>query len=287
LASASSPPPISRRTLVLGVPAAGILLIALFIYLGFPYAQLGERIAAEVKRREGIALQFQDVGPDLQLAGPGIEATGVRATLPSGAAVRIDELRLRPAWSLAWLRGDPAFHTEVESEQLGSASGTLVLGETPGFTGDLMDVAVQRLPLPPGSPFGAIDGLVNARLDVALGPDGAPQGEAQVDAREGSLQLPGFALAIPFATLSGELAFGGDAWVAVNRLDLEGPMASAKVTGNVLPAASFAQAPLRLEAEIVAKTALQNAMRQAGVRFDRSGAAKLRVTGTVAVPNIR
>jgi hypothetical protein len=64
-------------------------------------------------------------------------------------------------------------------------------------------------------------------------------------------------------------------------------MVSGDVTGKVLQAASFMEAQLRLEAEIKAESSIRSAMRSSGLRLDRSGKAKFRITGTVAQPNVR
>jgi len=64
-------------------------------------------------------------------------------------------------------------------------------------------------------------------------------------------------------------------------------MLTAAVTGSVLQAESFAEAPIRMEAEITAEANLQPAIKNMGVRFDRSGKAKVRISGTVAAPILR
>jgi type II secretion system protein N len=274
-----------RSLLLVGVPLAGVFLVLLFIYLGFPYDKLGDRIKAETQRASAVRIDFQEVGPSLHLAGPGIEATGVRATLPDGETVRLERAMLRLAWSLAWFRGAPAVYAEIESEA-GNAAGTLILGEAGGWSGDLEHVDVAKLPLSQFAHLGTLDGVLDASVDILLGERG-PEGSATFETRDGSIGLADLPMPIPFETFSGELIFGDDAYVAVKRLDLEGPLLSAGVTGKVLQAASFSEAPLRLEVEIEAKPAIRAAMRSAGVRVDRKGKAKTRITGTVAKPNVR
>jgi type II secretion system protein N len=274
-----------RPLLLVGVPVAGVLLVSLFIYRGFPYDKLGDRIKAETQRAGAVRIDFQDVGPSLHLAGPGIEATGVRATLSNGETFRFERTMLRPAWSLAWLRGAPAVYAEIESEA-GNAVGTFILGETGGWSGDLEQVDVGKLPLSQFAHIGTLDGLLEASVDILLGEQG-PEGSMTFEARDGAIGLADFPMQIPFEKLSGELLFGDDAYVAVERLNLEGPMMSAGVTGNVLQAASFSEAPLRLEIEIEAKPAIGAAMQSAGIRIGRNGKAKARITGTVAKPKVR
>ena len=151
---------------------------------------------------------------------------------------------------------------------------------------DLEQVDVGKLPLSEFAHMGSLDGVLEASVDILLGEQG-PEGSVTFDAHDGSLGLADFPIQIPFEKLSGELLFGGNAYVAVKRLDLEGPMMSAGVTGNVLQAASFSEAPLRLEVAIEAKSAIAAAMRSAGIRVGRNGKAKARITGTVAEPQVR
>ncbi len=274
-----------RPLLVFGLPVAGVLLVAFFIYLGFPYHKLGDRIATEIQRSSGVRIDFEDIGASLQLVAPGIEATGVRATLSDGSSYRIERAMLRPAWSLAWFRGTPAVYAEVESE-LGGAAGTLLLGEAGGWSGELSQVAVGRIPIPPLEAVGNIDGRLDATIDLVLAEAG-PEGSIEFAATEGSVGLAKFPMDIPFETLSGELSFGGEAFISIERLELDGPMLTASLTGKVLQAASFAQAPMRLEAELTAEPNLRPAFKNAGVRVDREGNSKVRITGTVESPMVR
>ena len=278
-------PALPRSVRIFGIPLLGLLLVALFIYLGFPYAKLGDRIADELQRRHGVRVEIESLSPRLHLSGPGLQARGVRATLPDGDALRIDRIALRPAWSAAWLRGDQAVYAEIESE-LGNLAGTVVLGGSNGFAGNVEQVMIGRLPFEPAAGLGSLEGLLDATVDVLVGEQG-PAGQASFEARDGSLAFAGFPMAIPFETLTGELDFGGEALIAVNRVDLAGPMINANASGSVLQGASFSVAPLRLEVEIEAKAGLLSAMRGAGLRVDRNGKSKVRITGTVSQPNVR
>jgi type II secretion system protein N len=232
-----------------------------------------------------VRIDFEDIGASLQLVAPGIEATGVRATLSDGSSYRIERAMLRPAWSLAWFRGTPAVYAEIESE-LGGAAGTLLLGEAGGWSGELSQVAVGRIPIPPLEAVGNIDGRLDATIDLVLAEAG-PEGSIEFAATEGSVGLAKFPIDIPFETLSGELIFGGEAFISIERLELDGPLLTASLTGNVLQAASFAQAPMRLEAELTAEPNLRTAITNAGVRVDREGRSKVRITGTVESPMVR
>jgi len=276
---------IPRPLLLLGVPLAGVFLVSLFIYLGFPYELLGEHIAAELRRSGSVRVDFQSVGPSLAIAGPGIEAGGVRATLSDAQTYRVERAVLRPAWSMAWFRGTPAVHTQIES-LYGDAVGTLILGDSGGWSGDLQRVDLDKLPLPGLASVGSFGGVVDASVDILLAEQG-PRGEVSFEARDGSIGLANLPVDIPFEKLSGELTFGDDAYMAVKRLAMEGPLVSGEMKGKLLQAASFMQCPLRLEGEIKAESSIRSAMRSSGLRLDRSGKAKFRITGTVAQPNVR
>jgi type II secretion system protein N len=274
-----------RSFFVVGIPVAGIVLVAFFIYLGFPYEKLGDRIATEIQRSSGVRIDFEDIGASLQLVAPGIEASGVRATLNDGRSYRVERAMLRPAWSFAWFRGTPAIYAEIESE-LGNAAGTLFLGDAGGWSGELSQVAVGRIPIPPLEAAGNLDGRFDATIDLALGEAG-PEGSLEFSASEGSVGLAKFPVDIPFETLSGELIFGGENLLSIERLELAGPMLDASLTGKVLQAPSFAEAPIRLEAKLTAEANLRPAIVDAGVRVDREGKSTVRITGTVASPMVR
>jgi type II secretion system protein N len=274
-----------RPLFVLGIPAAGVLLVAFFVYLGFPYNKLGDRIATEIQRRSGARIDFAEIGASLQLAAPGIEATGVRATLNDGRSYRIERAMLRPAWSLSWFRGTPAVHAEIESE-LGDAYGTLLLGEAGGWSGELTQIAVGKIPIPPLEAVGNLDGRFDASIDLVLAEAG-PEGRLEFSATKGSVGLAKFPVDIPFETLSGELLFGGENFVSIESLKLDGPMLTASLTGNVLKAPSFPQAPMRLEAKLTTEPNLRPAIVAAGVRVDRQGKSTVRITGTVESPMVR
>jgi len=273
-----------RPLLIFGVPTAGLLLVLLFIILGFPYDKLGDRIAERLLQ-SGVRVEFDEIGPALRLAGPGLVVTGLRASVEGAETIQLQRALVRPAWSSAWLRGSPALYTEIESES-GAAQGTVILGDRGAWNGTLTQVDVGALPLPANTPFGSLTGVIDATVDLAMEEQRA-KGSVTFDAVDGTLDLVSLPMSIPFETLSGDLTFGGNGYLTVNRLDVRGPAVNAGVTGNVLDATSFAAAPLRLEIAIDAEPAMIAAVRGAGVRIDRNSVGKARVTGTVAAPKIR
>lgn len=268
----------------LGVALAGLVLVGFFFVRGFPYDVLAERIRTELEPR-GVLLQVASIGPAFQLAGPALEATGVRALLSNGQSFAFDRALVRPAWSLAWFTLHPALHLELESP-LGSADGTLVLGDRPAWDGTVSGIDVAQLPIASALRGGGIDGVLDATADVRMSDDG-PVGPVRFEVRDGSLSLPDSPVAVPFERLAGELTLGGDAWATLTSLDLSGPLASASGSGRVGRAASLERAPLDLALTLEVKPAFAGAVRSAGVRVDAEGVAKVTVTGTVASPRIR
>ena len=103
-----------RPLLVIGVPCAGLLLTAFFLFRGFPYDQLADLIVRRFEQSQGTRLVIGEIAPVMQMAGPALEGTGLRATLPSGDLVQIDRALIRAAWSTSWLTGDPAVHLELD-----------------------------------------------------------------------------------------------------------------------------------------------------------------------------
>lgn len=285
MAAATPNESLPRSLRVFGIPLAGFFFFSLFLYLGFPFDRLGSRIASEIRNSYGIEVEFRELNPRLQFAGPGIEANAVHTTFPNGAVYDFDRVRLRPAWSTSWFRGDPAVHLDVTSP-IGDARGTLVLGEAGAWYGDFESVAVSRLPLEGITTLARIGGLVDARVDVQVGEEG-PEGDATFTIKDGSLGIAEFPIEIPFETLTGELHFGDEHFVSIQKFEFDGPMVSGSVSGNVVRAPRFANAPLRLEADLDVKPAMRASVKSSGISVGRDGSAKLRISGTVSQPNIR
>jgi hypothetical protein len=92
---------------------------------------------------------------------------------------------------------------------------------------------------------------------------------------------------IPFEELTGEFRLGGDALLEIASFSGRGPIVSGSGSGKVARAATIQQSPLSLEFELDVMPALAGAARSAGLRVDRQGHTRVRVTGTVAEPQIR
>jgi type II secretion system protein N len=263
-----------------GAALAALALVASFVVWGFPYDLLARRIVGSVARATGFQLQLGELRPRLSLLGPGVQADGVQLTSPGGAALRIDRLRIRPAWSPGWLRLRPAFWIGAELAG-GSVDGTLAAG--PAFAGELAALELERLPVGALWPGAALGGRLDASLDVRATPEG-PAGAVEFAARQGSATLPRVPLPLAFESVTGRLALGGDALVRVEALELTGPGVEARVTGSLGPAPGFAEAPLDLRIELRAEPGLRAALEGFGVPLRPDGRASLHVTGTASGP---
>jgi type II secretion system protein N len=263
--------------------AAGCLLLtALFVLRGFPYESAAASLSAALSRATPLVVTFAEVGPHLSPLGPGLAARGVRVAAPDGTTLRIDGLRVRPAWSLEWLRLRPALRVFADLAG-GSLDGTLVLGRGVGFRGSLAGIDLAQLPIGALWPGAALSGRLDATLDLAPGAAG-PEGPVALEARQGSANVPRLPVPLPFETLTGALVLGGDAWLRIDALALAGPGVRASVAGTLGHAEAFAQAPFSLAIDVEAEPALRDPLVGFGVPLRPDGRGRLRITGTPARP---
>jgi type II secretion system protein N len=277
--------PIPRPLLWIGAPIAGLLLIVVFVFLRFPYDEFAAPLGQRLGEATGSEVVIGGIEPRITIGGPGIAARDVRIVRPDGRWIEIDPLRIRPAWSTAWLNGDPALKIDVDST-VGRSSGMLVLGDPPAWVGEVEDVDLARLPL--GSAGGvAVSGLLVAAADLALGP-GVPTGPLSFDAHTGEIAHPALPIVIDYDRASGDLTLGADPIVEVRALEIDGPVLHASASGNVRIGRGPGDEQLDLEIEVEIKDPAMRAMLQGlGVRLDGRGRAKFALGGTLASPRPR
>ena len=181
----------------------------------------------------------------------------------------------------------PALHLRVASA-LGSARGVLLLDAKPAFRGRVRGLRLATLPMGDALAGLSLEGTADLEGILRRTPAG-PAGRLRIEAREGSIAVPGFPLALPFRSLRGVVAFGdGRGIEIVEPLAFEGPMISGTVTGSVGAAPRLAAARLDLRAELALREpGLAPALAAAGIRTDREGRASVRITGTPARVGIR
>jgi len=274
-----------RRLRIAGPVILGLLLISLFMYLRFPYDRLAEVIEARIELATGARVQLTELGPSLLSLGPGLVATDVRVSRPGAATFSFERVKVRPAWSLSWLRADPALHTAIQSVA-GEVRGTLTFGDAPRWSGDLFDFDIGRLPIAALSPGTSLTGRAEASIDIALEADGAV-GSVHIVAREGSLEHPELLMALPFETLRGELSLGGEHRAEILSMELESPLVTASLRGTIGRSPRFETAPLRLEGSFTVSQEIRGVLNAQGAKLGTSGSGDFLVMGTPARPVVR
>jgi len=281
-----SPARLPRPLLWLGVPLAAVLLTGLFVFLGFPYERVREALASQLGAASGSQVQIAQLEPGLSLLGPVLVAQGVEARFPGGEAFALERARLRPAWSFAWVQGEPALAVDLRAPE-GRMVGTVYAGGRPGFVGRLEEVELGRLPVERLLRDLALDGRASADIDLRQGPRGA-EGRVVLDAREGSLGLPDLPMALPYQRLEGEIDLLPEGGVEIGRLSLEGPMLAVSGSGSVGSLDDPARATLDLLARVeVREASLRPMLRELGLRLDTEGSTEVRLGGTLARPVVR
>lgn len=277
--------PLPRGVVWLGVPVACALLVAFFVYLGFPYDRLADWISWRAGQATGLQLSIGELEPRIGWL-PGFEARDVSVVTQTGERIDLARAWVRPAWSLSWLGGTPALYADVEAG-LGEAQGVVWLGDSGGYEGVLRQVDVARLPfaiLPAGT---ELQGRLDADVDVHLSEAG-PEGAVTFRAGDGVLLHPRLPVGIPFDDLSGVVELGDAHLARIVTLELTGPMLSGGITGTVGHAAVLERGPLELEVRVASQDPnIQGMLRSSGARLDPSGSALLRVTGSLAQPVVR
>ncbi len=270
-----------RRTLLIAF--AYVALTSLFVVLRLPIDRLTPRVAALAGAASGARVSIGALEFHLVALLPELSAIDVDLAWPAGAQLRLDRVRVRPAWSLSWLRGHPSLALSLRSGS-GRIRGTARLGDDPSFRGAVTDLELARLPAALFESTGfAFDGRLSAEFDVVRTEAGV-EGPLTLHATEGSLTLPMLPMGIPFETLEGALALGGETMLTVHSLALEGPLVALTGSGTVdrAPTSALALAA-RLE---VREPALRQLFVSAGLDLGPDGVAELSVRGTVADPLI-
>jgi len=268
------------------VAFAGFVIFLFFVVTGFPYDRLAEYIAVEVERASGLRLTIGDLGPTLHPQGPGIRARNVdiEGDRANPHVYHVDRATLRAAWSTSWLRGQPAVHAEIAGP-LGVVIGTYTMGPEFGLEGVLEDIDLEAPPIREMLPNVYLTGRGGGALNVKQTLSG-PQGWVRFELAEGSVAFGDFPLAIPYESIAGSMLLGDESYLTIEDLTIKGPLFSAEVEGSVESAERFADATLNITIQIQAESDLQIPLASAGVRFDKDGSARVRISGTTIQPVI-
>jgi type II secretion system protein N len=267
------------------VPISAIVLVSLFVFLGFPYDALGARFAMLVGDMTGSQVQIRGVSPRITVGGPGFRAKWVQVVTPDQTTYEAGPVGVRPAWSTSWFSLEPALHVDLESP-VGNATGMLVIGSGFGFDGELSQVDLGLIPIPADAAV-SLSGALEGDVDVFVR-EGAPEGQLKFSAAAGSISHDALPLAIDFETAEGDLVFGGDNFVEVVELSLDGPVVSASAEGTVGESARFGNAPLDLGVDLRIKNpGLVMMVQGFGLQLDGDGRASFDVGGTPTNPRTR
>jgi type II secretion system protein N len=266
-----------RRTLWIG---AVTLLLLVFLAARFPYERLLPPVLEAARAASGAEIEVADLGLGLGLGGPQVVASGVRLRWPGTSELALAAVRVRPAWSLAWLTGTPVWHVDTSGPP-GAFRGEVAQDRV---SGEWREVDTDALPWALVGSLAPVHGRVSGEVDLARS-DGAWRGSAQISGTEGSVDLPGLPVAIPFVAIEAQLEVAPDL-VTLSGGRLQGPLVTANVDGTAsADGASFASWPLDLEVDIEqVDPALRGYLGPLGIPVDGSGRARVRVTGTLAAP---
>jgi type II secretion system protein N len=275
----------ARRGVLVAV--ACTLLTAFFFALRFPYDRFREPLVALLGAASGAEVQVGALSGGLGLGGITLVAAPTTLLWPSGARLELSRVALRPAWSLSWLRGQPALHVDLRAPA-GRLAGTVWPGEPASFDGGVHELALEQLPselLAAAEGF-ALTGRLDADAELSLA-GGALAGELTLDVREGALAAPGSPISIPFERLQAELGLESGS-LRIASASLSGPMVEGSAEGQLGLAGSLADAPLDVQLELrVADPSFRGVLAPLGVRLDGEGRTRLHLQGSLGSPLVR
>jgi len=261
------------------VVAIAVLLLV-FLAARFPYGRLLPPLLSAARAATGAEIEVAELGLGLGFAGPRVVASGVRVRWPGAPELILDAVRVRPAWSLAWLAGTPVWHVDAEGAP-GAWNGVIAADRVAGAWSE---VDTDALPWELLGSMAPLHGRLSGEVALSRS-NGAWEGSALLTGNEGSVDLPGLPVAIPFVALAAELEVA-PALVTLAAGRIEGPLVTANVGGTASAAeGALAAWPLDLQVEIEqVDPALRGYLGPLGIQVDGEGRANLRVTGTLAAP---
>ena len=269
-----------RGRFLIGV--AAVLLTLTLMYVRFPYERFipGAEIAFE--KATGVGLRIGQIDPWPSLMGPGLSLGPLYVDLPVGARLTLEEMRVRPAWSVSWLRGDVTLALEFHDEFFGGQI-LLGLGETTALSGQLVDLDLASVHPKLLAKGLAIDGFSDVDLDLVLAEAGA-EGRVHLNVTQGSFRHPQLPMELPFETVIGELQLGGDSWLTVESFAIDSPLLVGEISGTVGPPP---RSQLDLRGEFEAKQGARAPLRTRGLQVARDGSVSVSIQGAASRPLIR
>jgi len=267
------------------IALAGIVLTGFFVYLGFPYDRLTENLAREIEGGP-VQIRYGEVGPRVHWLGPGVAVTDLSLVFDEMASVRLDELTLRPAWSLSWLRGVPSAYLTATAD---TARGVfeVTLGDALRLRGKIHDLDLQQLPAPGALARASLMGTGELEFDLQKPAEGNWQGTARFSVQDGSFAPPDLELTVPYTRLQSALTLGPDGFLELAETQLDGPILSGTATGRIALFHEPDPGPLdvALEFNVIAPE-IQNALRENEIPVTGEGDGQIHFGGTLAKPSI-
>lgn len=277
--------PLSSSFKYVVMPVLAFVLVLVFVFLGFPYDVVADRVIETAERQTGATIRYGSLSPRLTVGGPGFRFRQLDVILPGGQRFSADPVSLRPAWSLGWFTGEAALRTDVISEH-GDFAGVLTLGRAQGWDGTIRELDLSVIPVRVGEDVD-IEGRADIQARVIVR-DGAAEGEIEIEARDGEFVHSALPIPIEFDTLDGRVVLGGDKLALIERIELEGPLLAVLLSGDVGRSDVAGREPLDIAIDVtVLEAGLQQMARNMGLDLDPQGRARLAIGGTLTMPELR
>jgi len=268
-----------------GIPIA-VVLILIFILLGFPWDSLARRVAAEISAASGSTVSIDTLAPALTARGPVLRARNVVIEHPAVDRVRLLELEIAPRWSSSWFSGEPKLRVWADTE-LGLVDGVLGLGSTSSFVGQVGQVELARLPLRLEASGVRLSGRIDADANVALAPNGTLSGRVAFSSPSLVVESNKLPMAIPFTRAEGVVVILENGATQIESVELEGDLLNGKLSGEIGLVHRSQAPPIDLNAEIrVVDPTLRQLAPGAGIPISPDGTIKMRLGGTLDAPEI-
>jgi type II secretion system protein N len=268
-----------------GIPIV-VVLILIFILLGFPWDSLARRVAAEISAASGSSVSIDTLAPALTPRGPVLRARDVVIEHPAVDRVRLLELEIAPRWSSSWFSGEPKLRVWADTE-LGLVDGVLELGSTSSFAGQVGQVELARLPLRLDASGIRLSGRIDADANVALAPNGTLSGRVAFSSPSLVVESNKLPMAIPFTHAEGVVVILENGATQIESVTLEGDLLNGKLSGEIGLVHRSQAPPIDLSAEIrIVDATLRQLAPSAGIPMSPDGTIKLRLGGTLDAPEI-
>lgn len=253
-----------------------------FVWLGLPVPALEARIRAQLQHATGAeSVTLETLAPRLSWGGPTLAARDIALRWSDGSTLDLDQIFVRPAWSLAWLHGDPVLYSELRAQDSTLKSVTR-LADSPRLTGAVRAVDMARLPATKIDILRtiALRGLLDADFDLTLHGK-TVQGSVSFALRDGSIAQQGGELQVPFRELRGSFSFRDSARVQIESLQIDSELLRGSLSGTIGRGTTLSSSPIDLRCEIEASDAQSRMLLGAiGIPFEANGQAKFQVGGT-------